>query len=158
MPLGFNSFNNHNMLENIPKLPTLQEIWENMNSDEGDPKVIDNTERQAFTNSIYFVEDGMTEIEFYEKNSTIYEAEQGVEAAREARKARAKNQSLFGYNIICGDSNWNNSNWNIQRNNLRSAISNVVRKFEVIAFCKLPYVTPVFSFITISVSVTRYSV
>ena len=56
---------------------SLHEIWTHVaNSNEnGDPNSIDSSEQKFNYGSIYFVEEGMTEQEFYAKNHAIYDTQ-----------------------------------------------------------------------------------
>lgn len=59
----------------IKKL-SLEELWNEFNSNTtGDSAtVIDKEEMLKMTSSVFFVEEGMTEREFYSKNAEVYEA------------------------------------------------------------------------------------
>ena len=56
---------------------SLEEIWTNVanSNKEGDPNSIDSKEVSFNYGSIYFIEEGMTEQEFYAKNLAIYDTQ-----------------------------------------------------------------------------------
>ena len=63
-----------NGFSRIPDSMSLREVWQKVanNNRSGDPNTIDNDEQMLTYGSIYFIEEGMTEQEFYDKNKEIH--------------------------------------------------------------------------------------
>ena len=62
---------------NVNNSMSLKEIWTNVanSNKDGDPNSIDSSEQSSNCGSIYFIEEGMTEQEFYAKNYAIYDTQ-----------------------------------------------------------------------------------
>ena len=71
---------------------SLRETWTqiaNSNRD-GDPNSIDSSEQESYKGSIWFVEEGMTEEEFYAKNYAIFDTQPKMKNGMYIHKSKPK--------------------------------------------------------------------